>query len=257
MVKVSQFPLFVGDTIGANLRLAKADATDAQLEEVCRRTGLWQVLEQAAGPEIYPLDYHLPKASSEGLHGAQRRLLSVTRAFLLHPTILLLDEPTTGIDPIGRGQLAAILRDICQGLTVLLVDHDVAFISQFADYICCLEQGKFTEVGSVAELVSRPGLFRVLLEENAFYCKGPGSGKAPRKRAQIPEMAGVARLVIKPRGANPNFLTVSDEFNGVVRPKLQVRCSKIPYRPRGSRKFRRETVILHWHSAAGGIYCYA
>jgi hypothetical protein len=54
----------------------------------------------------------------------------------------------------------------------------VAFISQFADYICCLEQGKFTDVGTPAELASRPGLFRVLLEENAFYLKGPGDRKS-------------------------------------------------------------------------------
>jgi ABC-type multidrug transport system fused ATPase/permease subunit len=173
VVKVSQFPLFVGDTIGANLKLAKAEASDAELEEVCRRTGLWQVLEKAAGPDICPLDYHLPKASSEGLHGAQRTLLAVTRAFLLQPTILLLDEPTTGCDDLGRAQLAATLREICQGLTVILIDHDVAFISQFADYICCLEQGTFTEVGTPEELASRPGLFHVLLEENAFYLKGP------------------------------------------------------------------------------------
>jgi ATP-binding cassette subfamily B protein len=91
-------------------------------------------------------------------------LLAVTRAFLLHPAILLLDEPTTGIDAIGRAQVAAVLREICRGLTVLLVDHDVSFISHFADWICCLEQGKFIEVGSPVELACRPGLFRDLLE---------------------------------------------------------------------------------------------
>jgi ABC-type multidrug transport system fused ATPase/permease subunit len=164
VVKVSQFPLFVPDTIRANLKLAKAEASDAELEEVCRRTGLWQILEKAAGPDNHPLDYRLPKASSEGLSGGQRRLLAVTRAFLLHPTILLLDEPTTGIDAIGRAEVAAVLREICQGLTVLLVDHDLAFICQFADWICCLEQGKFVEVGSPGELACRPGLFRDLLE---------------------------------------------------------------------------------------------
>ncbi len=164
VVKVSQFPLFVADTIRGNLKLVKAEASDAELEEVCRRTGLWQVLEEAAGPDNYPLDYHLPKASSGGLSGGQRRLLAVTRAFLLHPTILLLDEPTTGIDAIGRAEVAAVLREICRGLTVLLVDHDLAFICQFADSICCLEQGKFIEVGSPVELACRPGLFRDLLE---------------------------------------------------------------------------------------------
>ena len=164
VVKVSQFPLFVADTIRANLKLAKAEATDAELEEACRRTGLWQVLEKAVGPDNYPLDYYLPKASSEGLSGGQRRLLAVTRAFLLHPTILLLDEPTTGIDAIGRAEVAVVLREICQGLTVLLVDDDLAFICQSADWICCLEQGKFAEVGSPGELACRPGIFRDLLE---------------------------------------------------------------------------------------------
>jgi ABC-type multidrug transport system fused ATPase/permease subunit len=164
VVKVSQFPLFVADTIRANLKLAKAEATDAQLEEVCRRTGLWQVLEKAAGPDNYPLDYRLPRASSEGLSGGQRRLLAVTRAFLWQPTILLLDEPTTGIDALGRAEVAAFLREICRGLTVLLIDHDLAFICQFADEICCLEQGKFVEVGSPVEMACRPGLFRDLLE---------------------------------------------------------------------------------------------
>lgn len=66
VVKVSQFPLFVADTIGANLKLAKAEATDAELEEVCRRTGLWQVLEKAAGADMYPPG--LPSAQ-----GQQRR----------------------------------------------------------------------------------------------------------------------------------------------------------------------------------------
>jgi ABC-type multidrug transport system fused ATPase/permease subunit len=164
VVKVSQFPLFVADTIRANFKLAKAEATDAELAEVCRRTGLWQVLEKAAGPDNDPLDYHLPRASSEGLSGGQRRLLAVTRAFLWQPTILLLDEPTTGIDALGRAEVAAFLREICRGLTVLMIDHDLAFICQFADEVCCLEQGKFIEVGSPVELACRPGLFRELLE---------------------------------------------------------------------------------------------
>jgi ATP-binding cassette subfamily B protein len=164
VVKVSQFPFFVADTIRANLKLAKVEATDAELEEVCRRTGLWQVLEEAAGTNTNPLDYHLPKADNEGLSRIQRRLLAVTRAFLLHPTILLLDQPTTGVDAIGRAQVATVLRQICRGLTVLLVDNDLAFICEFADLVCCLEQGKFVEVGSLADLACRPGFFRDLLE---------------------------------------------------------------------------------------------
>lgn len=164
VAKVSQFPLFVADSIRANLRLAKAEATDAELEEVCRRTGLWPVLEQAAGGHCRPLDYRLPRAASEGLSGGQRRLLAVTRALLLRPQILLLDEPTTGIDALGRAQVAQVLREACRGLTVLIVDHDLEFISHFADWVCCLEEGRFTLTGPPEELAAQPGLFRDLLE---------------------------------------------------------------------------------------------
>ena len=164
VAKVSQFPLFIADTIRANFKLSNIDSSDAELEEVCRRTGLWEVLENAAGPEVHPLDYVLPRTSGEGLSGGQRRLLAATRALLLHPAILLLDEPTTGIDALGVAQLAPVLREACQGLTVLLVDHDMEFIFNFADWICCLEHGGFKEVGTPEELAGRPGLFKELLE---------------------------------------------------------------------------------------------
>ena len=111
----------------------------------------WKTLPD---PHVHPLDYLLPRASSEGLSGGQRRLLAVTRALLLHPAILLLDEPTTGIDAIGRSQVATVLREACRGLTVLLVDHDMEFISHFADWVCCLEHGKFAEVGTPEELAA-------------------------------------------------------------------------------------------------------
>jgi ABC-type multidrug transport system fused ATPase/permease subunit len=164
VAKVSQFPLFIADTIRANFKLSNVDSSDEELEEVCRRTGLWEVLQNAAGAEVYPLDYVLPRTSGEGLSGGQRRLLAVTRALLLHPAILLLDEPTTGIDALGVAQLAPVLREACQGLTVLLVDHDMEFIYNFADWICCLDHGRFNEAGTSEELAGRPGLFKELLE---------------------------------------------------------------------------------------------
>ena len=172
IAKVSQFPLFVADTIRVNLKLASADASDAELEAVCRRTGLWEVLGKAAGPGKQPLDYRLPRASSEGLSGGQRRLLAVTRSLLVRPAVLLLDEPTTGIDAIGRAMLAKVLRDACKGLTVLLVDHDMEFVAHVADSICCLENGKFVDIGSPQELSTRPSLFRSLLQASKQSSSG-------------------------------------------------------------------------------------
>jgi ATP-binding cassette, subfamily B, bacterial len=162
VVKVSQFPLFITDTVRENFRLAKADAQDAEIEAVCKKTGMWDVLVHASPPGKSPLDYVLPRAASEGLSGGQRRLLSITRALLLRPKVLLLDEPTTGIDAIGRQLLVPVLRDACAGVTVLLIDHDLDFVAQVAAEVCVLEAGSFTAVGTPAELTERPGLFQRL-----------------------------------------------------------------------------------------------
>ena len=125
-------------------------------------TGIWQVLVDLAPGLPSPLDYHLPRALAEGPSGGQRRLLAVTRALLLEPSILMLDEPTTGIDALGRQMLADLVKRVCSNITVLLVDHDMDFVAQVADVVCCLEDGRFTAVGSPQELLANDTLFRAL-----------------------------------------------------------------------------------------------
>jgi len=162
IARASQFPLFIVDTIRANFHLAKADATDAELEALCRKTGLWTILTKVS-PEA-PLDFILPR--NEGLSGGERRQLSVTRALIHHPRVLLLDEPTTGVDATSRQALVHCLRESCQGMTVLLVDHDMNFIRQWADRVGVLENGKFVEDGSPEELLARPdSLYKRLWED--------------------------------------------------------------------------------------------
>jgi ABC-type multidrug transport system fused ATPase/permease subunit len=164
VVKVSQFPLFVSASIRDNMKLAAPDATDAQLEAACRRTGIWEILVSACPPGTAPLDYHLPASVSEGLSGGQRKLLAFTRALLLEPAILITDEMTTGMDNLLKQLLVKIVRETLTGVTVILVEHDMPFIEQVADQICCLESGKFTDVGSPKELLGRPTLYKKLYE---------------------------------------------------------------------------------------------
>jgi ABC-type multidrug transport system fused ATPase/permease subunit len=162
LVKVSQFPLFISDTARENFRLAKADATDAEIEAVCRRTGFWDVLVKETPAGAHPLDYAVSRQDDIGLTGGQRRVFAVTRALLLRPAVLLLDEPTTGVDPIGRIQIYDTLVKACAGLTVIVADQDMNFLTHFADEVCCLENGKFVDVGSPAALMKRPSLFSQL-----------------------------------------------------------------------------------------------
>jgi ATP-binding cassette subfamily B protein len=163
VVKISQFPVFLADTVRANFRLAKADATDAEIEEVCRRTGLWPILVNAAAGGR-PLDLVLPRKLETIVSGGQQKLFAVTRGLLRKPRVLLIDEPTTGIDNIGIAELSKFLRPACQGVTAIVVDHKMSFVGQFADVICCMEEGRFADVGTPAEL-DRPGTLYHQLKE--------------------------------------------------------------------------------------------
>ncbi len=197
VVKLSQFPMWINDTVRANFQLARAHATDEEMEAACRRTGIWEVLEKkifelrnppvgesweekvkrearvrvisaltGKNPDAFtPLDYIIPREiGSKELSGGQSRLLAVSRILLADSRVLLIDEPTTGVDLIKRREIAHILRQVCEGRTVLLVDHDISFVHQVADRVCCLEKGKFTSVGTPDELRQKPSLYMQLYE---------------------------------------------------------------------------------------------
>ena len=194
--KVAQFPVFMNDTVRANFLLAKADATDAEIEAVSRQTGLWPILQNAAGPGRNPLATELPRKLDLLLSGGQQRLFAVTRGLLRKPQIFLLDEPTTGVDPIGRQQLVQTLRPALAGHTVLLVDHDMEFVQAMSDEVCCLANGRFVDVGP-PEALDHPGtLFHELKsishERQAEPARTPG--------AMMGE-AGPGGMLIGPGGA--------------------------------------------------------
>lgn len=165
VAKVSQFPLFFHDTIRKNLLLANPDATDDDLREAARKTGLWDVLERVAERGTDPLDMVLPRALDQGLSGGERRLLAITRALLTDPSVLLLDEPTTGVDALSRARIAQLLRHLARDMTIILVDHNLGeFVVELAAEVCVLDEGRFVEVGSPDELERQGGLFQALLE---------------------------------------------------------------------------------------------
>lgn len=232
IVKVSQFPLFIEDTIRNNFLLAKADATDDELDKISQMTGLWEVLNKKEVPEGQTyLDYVLPK--SDGLSGGQRRLFAITRALLLKPAVLLLDEPTTGIDDIGRKLLIEVLNDACKDITVIIVDHDMRFISMIADQVCCLEDGRFVDIGTPEELSKRTSLFKQLL--NSFGKKEESNSKDWEKVKPMAD--GLSKgIKINPeeakildRGKMEVAIAVMPEESDVEGQALSIRTTDCPW----------------------------
>jgi ATP-binding cassette, subfamily B, bacterial len=161
---LSQFPLLIDASVRDNLLLGRADASDAEMEAVCRDVGLWPVLESAAEGSS-PLDATLSMEANKGvLSGGQRKLLAFARLLLSRAPVVLLDEPTTGVDSLTQSTLVDLVRTRLTGRTVLLVDHDMDFVAAVADRVCCLEAGKITDVVEKAELFQRQSLFRSLYE---------------------------------------------------------------------------------------------
>ncbi len=167
VVKVSQEPLLITGPVRDNFKLVKADATDAEIEEVCRRTGLWAMLVKhmpREHPGDSPLDLTIerdPKPGT-GLSGGERRLLAVSRALLLHPAVLLLDEPTSGLDADARKAMCGMMSNVFAGTTVILVDHHMEFVKDLADQVICLDGGRITSAGPPQLLLGSDSLFAEL-----------------------------------------------------------------------------------------------
>jgi ABC-type multidrug transport system fused ATPase/permease subunit len=201
---VSQFPLYLEGDVRDNLRLADASATDAEMEDVCRQAGIWPVLEKQNPGD--PLAAHISRQQGTGLSGGERRLLVIARALLARPKVLLLDEPSTGVDNETLGPVIDAIGRVKEGRTVILIDHDMELVRTLADQVCCLEDGRFTDVGTPEELLQRPSLFQRLSTALAAHGLEPGmeiTGKVPVPKVADPQAAKVvAGRVVGPRASN-------------------------------------------------------
>ncbi|MFB6251884.1 MAG: ABC transporter ATP-binding protein [Halobellus sp.] len=105
----------------------------------------------------------------EELSGGQKRRVCVAIALVNDPDVLLLDEPTTGIDPAGRRALWSLLEDLAAGgTTVFLTSHSMAEVERLADRVGFLTDGDLVTVGSPRDLVdTHGGASRLLVETDA------------------------------------------------------------------------------------------
>ncbi|MEU0336535.1 thiol reductant ABC exporter subunit CydC [Streptomyces sp. NPDC006193] len=123
-------------TIRANLLLARPDATDADLADAARRARLLDWIESL--PDRWDT---LVGGDGATLSGGQRRRLLLARALLADPPVLVLDEPTEGLDPDTAAAVLADILDATRGRTTLLVTHERSGLTA-ADEILTLDRGR-------------------------------------------------------------------------------------------------------------------
>ena len=140
-------------SIRENLRLGRADATDAEIEAAARAAGIHETIMEM------PKDYDTMVGERGGtLSGGQRQRLAIARALLNDPEILILDEATSALDPGTEEAVSATLEQVGRSRTVLMVSHRLRSVRHM-DRIVVLDHGQIVEQGRHDELINQDGCY--------------------------------------------------------------------------------------------------
>jgi energy-coupling factor transport system ATP-binding protein len=101
----------------------------------------------------------LADRSPYALSGGQQQRVALTSILVMEPKVLVLDEPTSQMDPIGTRQIFEVIKNLsAQGMTVILAEHKVEWIAAFADRVIALDQGEIILKGTPQEVLTSPDL---------------------------------------------------------------------------------------------------
>ncbi|MFB6141010.1 MAG: ABC transporter ATP-binding protein [Halosimplex sp.] len=129
-------------------------------EERALREEVWDTLE------LFEID-HLAEEYAGNLSGGQRKLLELARALMLDPSMMLLDEPFAGVNPTLEEKLLERVHELREeGLTFLLVEHDMDLIMEHCEHVIVMHQGQVLAEGTPAEIRSNERVIEAYLGED-------------------------------------------------------------------------------------------
>jgi ATP-binding cassette subfamily B protein len=157
MVQQQNF-LFSGTVID-NIRLAKPEATDAEVRAAAAQLDCLDILEGLPSGLLTEVGER-----GSALSVGQRQLVCFTRALLADPRLVILDEATSSIDALTEARLQTALLTLLRGRTSFIVAHRLSTI-RHADLVLVLDQGRIVERGTHAQLLAARGRYAALYEQ--------------------------------------------------------------------------------------------
>lgn len=143
-----QFNLFPHKTVLENLTLAQCKVRKRSKKEAIEKAQ--ELLEKVGIPE---------KASEypSRLSGGQQQRVAIARALAMDPKIMLFDEPTSALDPEMVGEVLDVMKQLArEGMTMIVVTHEMGFAKEVADRVIFMDEGKVVEVGTPEHFFTNP-----------------------------------------------------------------------------------------------------
>lgn len=143
-----QFNLFDNMTVFDNIILAPVKSLGMSKDEACKKAlKFLKIIDLVDKKDCYPWQ----------LSGGQKQRIAVVRALMMNPQLMLFDEPTSALDPEMIGEVTNLMRQIASdGMTMIVVSHEMSFIKNFCTRVIFMEDGKIIEEGSPIDIFDNP-----------------------------------------------------------------------------------------------------
>ena len=145
--KPTPFPMSIYDNVAYPLRLHyklnKAETAE-RVEQALIAAGLWDEVKDKL------------RAGGQALSGGQQQRLCIARALASEPEVLLMDEPTSAIDPIATRHIEELIQELKQRITIVIVTHNMQQASRVSDRTAFFYKGNIVEVGDTSQIFTNP-----------------------------------------------------------------------------------------------------
>ncbi|MDE2087962.1 MAG: ATP-binding cassette domain-containing protein, partial [Xanthomonadaceae bacterium] len=146
--KPTPFPMSIYDNIAFGIRLyeklGKSDMQD-RVESALRRAALWDEVKDKL------------HQSGSSLSGGQQQRLCIARTIALRPSVLLLDEPASALDPIATGRIEQLIEELKRDYTIVIVTHNMQQAARVSDYTAFMYMGELIEFAQTELMFTKPG----------------------------------------------------------------------------------------------------